>query len=309
LLFLIENPVVAGMRTSGNVRRPGSLFPPNSRFYLLFAMFSTIAILCAAIVGASATFNVTAVDKGSPSPPTPTPLPGLVHYLTPLESSSPCGGDIAIPAATNNLVTVFACDNREDYNIQLTLTSNTGGSAWGLYIAWGEACRSNNPPPGSFFPEVSTVATAANPNPFLTGFCDTELCCGAYSCRAPPCSAATVSVDYTAPSSAPCSMNNERITNFALSTAQTFGQGCINVANNYKIVFTLSNPLPETISVFTASGANNCGIQRNFDLLLPTNGGVLPEGFTPSASVTVSNSNSFVLSSSCTDEPCCAIVW
>lgn len=271
---------------------------------------SFYAVLIAAGCAASAAAgqdNATALALAK-SGPTPAPLAGPLVYLG-SGASSPCGGDIVLPAATNSLVTVFTCADRLDYNLQLTLTSNPSASAWGIYIAWGDACGSPTPPPGSFFPEVSTVATAANPNPFLTGFCLTNLCCGAYSCRSPPCGAGTIAVDYTPPSAAVCSVNNQQITGFQLSTSRVLGLDCINVANNYELSFTLSNPFPERVSVFMASGTSNCGVFYNFDTLLPANGGIMPPGFTPAASAIATNANSFQFTSRCTDEPCCAIVW
>ena len=235
-------------------------------------------------------------------------LAPVVQHL----GASPCGGDIALAATTISQGTILLCANRLDYNLQLTLSGNAGASAWALFIAWGDACLTGPTGTGVFEYEVSVQATAANPNPFLTGFCLTNNCCGAYICASPPCAAATLSVDYTAPSSAVCAVNNQALDGFPLSTSKVLGLGCSNVANNYKISFTLSNPgvsifPPEQVSVFTASGDRNCGTNFNFDSLL--NGGPMPPGFTPSASVIASNSNSFQLTSLCTAEPCCAIVW
>lgn len=272
-------------------------------------------LICVAILLGKAEGGKASAKENSPlewKAPLPLPQALNVSALTVTGTSgaafsslgSPCGGDIALPATTNNLATPFTCANRLDYNLQLTLSGNTAASAWALYIAWGDAC---SPTATQFNFEVSTVATAALPNPFLTGFCLANQCCGAYSCRSPPCAAATLSVDYTPPSTAVCSENNQAITGFGLSTSRVLGLSCINVANNYDLSFTLSNPFPEMVSVFTASGSSNCGLFFNFDSLL--NGGPMPTGFTPSASAIATRANSFQLTSRCTDEPCCAIVW
>ena len=266
-----------------------------------------IAVGCVASTAAADQSNATALALSN-SGFAPAPLAGPIVYLG-SGAASPCGGDIALPATTNSLVNVFTCADRLDYNLQLTLTSNPSASAWGIYIAWGDACSSPTPPPGTFFPEVSAVATTANPTPFLTGFCLTNLCCGAYSCRAPPCGTATVAVDYTAPSTAVCAVNNREIAAFYSSSSRVLGATCINVANKYELSFTLSNPSSDTLSVFLASGESNCGLFYNFDTLLPANGGVMPPGFTPAASAIATDTNSFQLTSRCTDEPCCAIVW
>lgn len=176
-------------------------------------------------------------------------------------STSPCGGDIAIPAATDTSILIFPCADRLDFNIQLTLSQNVPTSFYRLYTANGANCVPNNTP---FLISNQVQSSAANPNPWLTQFCSSNLCCGIITCANPPCGAAVLSIDYTPPSTATCSINRRALA-VSPGRLQRFGDDCINVENNYQLTFTLSNSLQQRISVFTAMG-DNCETFYNFDL-------------------------------------------
>ena len=240
--------------------------------------------------------------------------PSLLHFfvtrgavqlleLDGLGTSSPCGGDITIPSVTDSFVRFTPCANRLDYSLQVSMSNNNANSLWTIYVAWGDNCVPGNT---NFFAQAGTDATAGNPNPFVLGFCVAQLCCAAFRCRAPPCASATISVDYTI-GTGTCDENNQQITGFSPNSGLDLGLSCINVANNYAISFTLTNPFQERLSAFTASGPQNCGQDFNLDAV--TNGGALPTGFTPSSSVINSRSTSIQITATCTDEPCCAIIW